>query len=146
MLTNWPMLALASLLLAQPVCAKAVAPALESASQAFDEAQFLHDTAALDALLAPGMIFINGAGAFGGRAEFIATFANRDLVFDPFVITARQWVRLASDVATVTAEGTMTGTAKGVRFTNRFRFSDTFSWRNGRWQVVYVQVTRLPAL
>ncbi len=124
--------------------AEPVDATLERASHSFDAAQFQKNVPTLRQMLAPAMVFINGAGTFGGASDFVAGFSDPRLVFDPFVIEGRQWVRLGPGVATVTAVGTMAGTDANGRFSRRFRFSDTFARRGGRWQVVYVQVTRLP--
>ena len=124
--------------------AQPIEPALERASQAFDTAQYEKDRDTLQAMLAPAMVFINGAGTMGGAGDFIAAFSDPQLKFEPFVIADRKWVRLGRDVATVTAVGTMAGIDSSGHFSRHFRFSDTFARRNGQWRVVFVQVTRLP--
>lgn len=118
-------------------------PDIEAVSRAFDDAQYRKDARALDAMLAPDMVFIRGTGERTGRAAFIANFANPKLQFDPFVIARREIVALSGTIVVVTADGTMTGRDDGKRFSNHFRFSDIFRWRDGRWQVVFVQVSRI---
>ena len=41
-------------------------------------------------------------------------------------------------------EAVLWGTENGERFSDHFVFADVFEWRDGRWQVIYIQVTRLP--
>jgi ketosteroid isomerase-like protein len=118
---------------------------VDAASRAFDDAQYRQDKAALDRMLAADMVYIRGSGARVGRMEFLAAFSDSAVVFDPFVITDREIIQLTADVAVVTAEGTITSTEAGQRVEDHFRFSDTFRRSRGVWQVVYVQVTRLPA-
>lgn len=118
---------------------------LEAASRAFDDAQYRKDVAALERMLAADLTYIRGSGEIAGREAFIATFSDPAVRFEPFEISNRKVVALAKTVAAVTAEGRITGTDGGVPFTDHFRFTDTFAWRNGEWKVVFVQVTRLPA-
>ena len=117
---------------------------IERASRAFDRAQQFGDRAALERFLAPDFMFVRGTGEVTGRAAFLATFGGA-IRFEPFEIKGREVIGLGADAGIVAAEGTMRGTNNGVRFVQRFRFSDTFLRRNGRWQVIHVQVTPLPA-
>lgn len=116
----------------------------EQMSRRFDDAQFRRDVAALRQYLASDMVYINGAGRVGGDVEFIAAFSGNGVTFEPFIITDRKLVMLSKDVGVVTADGTIKGTDNGKSFREHFRYSDTFALRKGRWQVVYVQVTKLP--
>ena len=111
------------------------------ASAAFDRAQLTHDRAALDRFLASDFKFVRGSGKYTGRDEFIAGFTDPDVVFEPFVITNRMFVPLGGEAGIVGGEGVIRGRDHGAPFEEHFRYADTFQWRDGRWQVVYVQVT-----
>ena len=117
---------------------------LDAASREFDDAQQRRDVAALTRWLAPDLVYISGSGRIGGKDTFIAGFSGPDTRFDPFDIRERRVVLLSPDVGVVTAEGRISGSEAGAPFTEHFRYSDTFAWRDGRWVVVYVQVTKLP--
>ena len=114
---------------------------IDAASHAFDDAQFRKDAAAIDMFLADDFKFVRGSGKFTDRNEFIAIFVDPAISFEPFVVENREIIMLGSDVAIVIAEGTLRGMANGESFYEHFRFADTFERRDGRWQVVYVQVT-----
>jgi Domain of unknown function (DUF4440) len=117
------------------------AASFETASHAFDQAQFAKDVSALDQQIAPDMCYINGGGQRLGKSEFIAFFTNAQLSFEPFVITGREVVALSDTICAVTGNGMMRGMLDGVRFEDCFRYTDIFARRDGSWQVVYVQVT-----
>ena len=97
----------------------------------------------LDHLLAKNMVYIRGSGEKVGREAFLAAFSDPSEQFEPFVITDRQLVQLGSGVVAVTANGTIRGSSGEGRFQDHFRFTDIFSHRKGRWQVTYVQVSRI---
>jgi hypothetical protein len=65
-------------------------------------------------------------------------------VLEPYVITSPVFVRLGERSGLVGGETVMRGKEKGEAFAEHFRYADTFVWRDGRWQVVYIQVTMLP--
>lgn len=137
------MLAFAALMLAGAAPADTEA-AIRAASQAFDDAQLHGDRAALERFLAPDFVFVRGSGKVTDRREFIATFTDGTLKLEPFTITNRVFIGLGADAGIMAAEGTMRGTANGKPFVDHFRYADTFLRRDGRWRVVYVQVTPLP--
>lgn len=116
---------------------------LLKAADAFDAAQFRQDAKAMVARLASDMIYINSRGRIGTRRDFVAAFVDTDQQFDPFVIRNRNMRMLDPDVGVVTADGEISGRGPAGQFRDRFRYSDVFAYRQGRWQVVYVQVTRL---
>ena len=67
--------------------------------------------------------------------------ADAGLHLDPFTIVRPTFVPLGRDAAIVGGETTLTGTDGGKRFSQHLRYADTFLRRDGRWQVVHVQVT-----
>jgi hypothetical protein len=133
------MIALAALLLAS-----AQTGSLAQAARAFDDAQFHHDRAALEALLAPDFLLVTGKGAEADRAAFIAASTDPAEKLEPFVITHHRVLPLGADGGVVSGEGIERGTQDGTPFVSHFRYSDVFARRGGKWLVVYTQVTGLP--
>jgi hypothetical protein len=115
--------------------------AVVAASAAFDQAQLHKDKTAMDRFLAQDFRFVRGSGKLTDRADFIAGFTDPKLELKPFTITNRIVVPLGTTGAIVGGEGVIEGTNDGKPFREHFRYADTFQWRDGRWQVVYVQVT-----
>ena len=117
---------------------------IKAASRAFDDAQLAHDRPALERFLASDLVFVRGSGKVAGRDDFLATFADPTLELEPYVITNPTFVRLGERSGLVGGETVMRGKEKGEPFAEHFRYADIFAWRDGRWQVVYIQVTMLP--
>ena len=57
----------------------------------------------------------------------------------------RRYIDLGKDAGIVAGEAILRGTEDGKAFVEHIRYADTFARRDGRWQVVYVQVTPLPS-
>ena len=95
-------------------------------------------------MLAADFLIVHGSGKVGDRRDFIAAFTQPGTTFEPFVITDRLFLRVAPDVAIAGGEARMSGTEDGRRFTQHFRYADTFVRRDGRWLALYTQVTPLP--
>lgn len=137
---------LAAALAAAPIAAQPTEGNAEirAAAQAFDDAQVHGDRATLEAMLAPDFLFVRGSGRIGDRHDFIAGFTDPKSKLEPFVITDRLFVRVSPDVAIVGGEAWVKGSDAGKKFADHFRYSDTFVRRDGRWTVIYTQVTGLP--
>jgi ketosteroid isomerase-like protein len=117
---------------------------LAEASAAFDDAQLRQDGAAIGHMLAPDFIFVPRTGEVLGRDDFIAGASSPDERIGGIEIRDRRIEPLGGDGGVVSGEGLIRGTRKGSPFVSHFRYSDVFARRNGRWLVVYVQVTALP--
>ncbi len=115
--------------------------AAKAAATEFDHAQLVGDRATMERYLASDFVFVRGAGVVADRAAFIAAFTDPDQKLEPFVIDHPIAIRLADRAVLIGGEGTIRGTDKGAPFTEHFRYADIFQLRDGRWQVVYVQVT-----
>lgn len=117
---------------------------LQRAAADFDRAQLHRDRAALERFLADDLVFVRGSGKVEGKAAFVATFTDPALVLDPFTIRNPVFVRLGDTSGLVGGEAILSGTESGKRFSEHIRYADVFTWRDGRWQVAYVQVTPIP--
>lgn len=117
---------------------------VRAAAHAFDLAQQNGDRAALDRLIAPDFLFVRGSGRIGGRQDFIDGFTGPGQKLEPFRIEDPLFLRVSPDVAIVGGEVWVKGTDNGKPFAEHFRYADTLARRDGRWVVIYVQVTGLP--
>jgi hypothetical protein len=127
----------------------AAAPApdvdVKVAAAAFDKAQLSGDKAALDRFVADDFVIVRGSGRRGGKADFIAGWMTPGVTFEPLQILDPVFVPLGPTAAIVGGRVELKGAENGKPFVERFHFSDVFQWRDGRWQVVFVQVTPTPA-
>lgn len=109
----------------------------------FDRAQLEKDGAALERMVADGLVFITSSGERQGKAEFIAGWTAPGDTFEPITLVDRVVTPLGRDAGVVSAETTLRGTSGGQPFASRFRFSDTFVREGGEWRAVHIQVTRI---
>lgn len=125
---------------AQPVSNRAEVMA---ASHAFDQAQLHKDRATLERYLAPDYRIVRGSGGIGDRNDFIATFTSDSLNVTAIDVANPYYTDLGRDAAIVGGEGAIRGTEDGAPMNEHFMFADVFEKRDGRWVVVYTQVTML---
>lgn len=118
---------------------------VRAAAKAFDQAQMSGDKAAMDRFLASDFLMVNGAGQKNDRNDFIAGWTTPGTTYEPLVIHDPVFVSLGPTAAIVGGRVELKGAENGKPFVSRFHFSDVFAWRDGRWQVVFVQVTKTPA-
>lgn len=117
---------------------------LAIAAQAFDDAQLHHDRAVISSFLAPDFQYVTRKGLLLGRDAFITATTNHQETLDPFVVTDHRVLQLGPDAGIASGDAIVRGTLNGNAFTDRFRYADVFARRNGKWMVVYTQVTALP--
>jgi ketosteroid isomerase-like protein len=123
---------------------KAVVAALTTQADAWDKAIVRKDRAAVEANMADDFRSIDGAGTVEAKPAFVAGLMDAKLTIDPYNVEDFD-VRLFGDVALLSGRTRMTGTFDGKPFTSHYRYIDIYAKRNGRWQIVSVQITRLPA-
>jgi len=117
--------------------------AAKAAAGEFDHAQLVGDRATMDRYLARDFVFVRGAGVVADREAFLAGFSDPDQKLEPFVVEHPVAIRLADTAVIIGGETTLRGTNKGAPFAEHFRYADIFQLRDGRWQVVYTQVTMI---
>lgn len=118
-------------------------PDLLKASQEYDKAQLTNDGAALTRLLGDDLVLISSSGRTESKAEFISDSTSPGFKIEPFTILEPVH-KVMGETAILGGVVMLKGIADGKPFAQRMRFSDFWQKRNGRWQVVYIQVTRLP--
>lgn len=133
-------------ILAAPATAQDVGvEELRQVADRFDRAQIEQDRTTLEAMTAPGLVFIGSDGRRQDRAAFIAGWTDPDVRFAPVEITDRTFQPLGPDAGVVGGEVVLRGTSGSQPFASRIRFADTFRRIRGRWQAVHIQATRVPA-
>ena len=133
---------IATMLLATGVTGTEPSEMIRTADQ-FDQAQLQQDRARLEIMVDDELVFIEASGKRSGKAEFIAGWTGAGDKYDPITLVDRTVTPTGKNGFVVSAETTLTGESGGKRFSSRFRFSDTFRRKDGRWQAVHIQVTRI---
>jgi len=101
------------------------------------------DRAAFDLIVADDAVMTYGNGKVGNKSEAIAEIkAPADASYS--LTSDDVQVRLYGDTAIVTGRVTEKGTFNGRSLNSQSRYTDVWVRRNGRWQVVAAQSTRLP--
>ena len=118
---------------------------LPAAAKAFDDAQQNHDRPAIESFLALDFQYVTRNGQLLDRDAFIANTTNPGEILAPFVVSNHRVLALGADGGVASGDATVRGVLNGTSFADRFRYADVFARRNGKWVVVYTQVTALPA-
>jgi len=129
-------------LLAAAVAAH-VPPDLAAAVHGYDKAQVDGDRKQLERWLADDYLLVNSSGATETKAQLIADYTAPGFDLEPY--TVEQPVeKVWKDGAVMGGIATIRGTDGGQRYEMRLRFADIWAKRNGRWQVIYTQVSKAP--
>jgi uncharacterized protein (TIGR02246 family) len=103
------------------------------------------DRAAFDRIVADDAVMTYGNGKVGNKSEAIAEIkAPADASYS--LASDDVQVRVYGDMAIVTGRVTEKGTFNGRSINSQSRYTDVWVRRNGRWQVVATQNTRLPQI
>ena len=121
----------------------AVPPDLAAAVHAYDQAQIDSNRAELERWLADDYLLVNSSGATESKAQLIADYTAPGFDLEPFIIE-QPVEKVWNNGAVMGGIATLRGTDSGKRYKVRLRFADTWAKRNGRWQVIYTQVSKAP--
>jgi ketosteroid isomerase-like protein len=101
------------------------------------------DAAAFERLASEDFRFIDENGRVLNRAQYIADRSHNPDNVESAVQDEIE-VRQYGDAAIATGRSTLHGTRDGAPFVYRFRWTDVYVRRAGRWQPVSAQLTALP--
>ena len=116
---------------------------LAAQADAWDKALVAKDRAGIEANMAPEFRQIRGGGTLVSREEFLRDFLDPEGSVDPYKVEDFE-IHLFGDTALLYGRIEMKGKDAGKPCSAHFRYIDTYVRRNGRWQVVSVQVTPIP--
>ncbi|MGB3268367.1 MAG: nuclear transport factor 2 family protein, partial [Rhodanobacter sp.] len=97
---------------------------------------------ALQRLLADDYVLFNSRARVEDKADFVRDYTAPGYSLKPFTVeheVVRHWPGGAVLGGVVTLEGT----SEGKPFKVRLRFADIWAERDGRWQVIFTQATRV---
>jgi ketosteroid isomerase-like protein len=116
---------------------------LRHQATAWDAALWNKDEKAIVANIGEGFRHVDGHGEISDKARFVADLLDTDLRIDPYTVENFEVVILG-DTALLTGETHMTGAYQQKPFQSHYRYVDVYQRREGRWTVVYIQITKLP--
>ncbi len=106
-------------------------------------AMVAQDIAALEPLLADDLTYGHSNGEFQNKSEFLETIRGGRLRYEAIGVQGLS-VRHYGNVAIVTGQILISGRAGTEPVTLNLRYTDAHVKRDGRWQLVAWQSTRLP--
>jgi ketosteroid isomerase-like protein len=83
------------------------------------------------------------SGRLQDRNTVLESYRPGNVGFDLLTVSDLA-LRILGDVGLVAGVSRLKGHAEGERFDLRLRFLDVYAWRDGRWELVASQDTRLP--
>ena len=118
--------------------------ALSRQADQWDKAIVRQDRAAIESNMADDFRQIDGAGNLEDKASFVEGLMSPKLQIDPYTVEDFD-VRLYGDVALLSGRTKMTGQYDGKHFQSHYRYIDIYVRRDGRWRIVSVQISKIPA-
>lgn len=138
-------LALACAVLATPVLAQSTADPAEAVKQA-ELARFkamtTNDLPALEASLGDDLIYTHSNAAVDTKASYVGSIRSGALKYVS-VEPSEMKVRVYGTTAVITAMAKVTSISNGQTLNNQLRYTDVWVLRDGRWQMVGWQSTRM---
>jgi ketosteroid isomerase-like protein len=100
------------------------------------------DVAALDRILAADYVFTDSDGQSHTKAQSLASHRSGEVKFESFTINEMK-PRILGDVAIVHGLSTEKSSYQGKDTSGRYRWTDVFAKRGGRWQAVATHVSKV---
>jgi len=116
---------------------------LTQQADAWDKAIVRKDRAAIEANMAEDFRQIDSAGNVETKQSFVDDLVSPQLVIDPYVVEDFD-VRIYGDTALLSGRTRMTGKYDGKPFATHYRYIDIYVKRGGLWQIVSVQISKIP--
>jgi ketosteroid isomerase-like protein len=116
---------------------------LQVLEQAWADAVKHRDIARIDQIQAEEYVFTDPAGQLWTKVRALDTVKSGSLTIDSFELSDVK-VRLYDNTAVVTLRVVWNGQFNGVDISGPQRMTDMFVKRDGRWQCVASQTTRIP--
>lgn len=139
-------LTLAGALLVAPAVAQPQADASEAVKQA-ELARFramtTNDLPALEASLGDDLIYTHSSASVDTKASYVGSIRSGALKYVS-IEPGELKVRVYGTTAVITGVAKMATVSSGQTMNNQLRYTDVWVLRDGRWQMVGWQSTRMP--
>jgi ketosteroid isomerase-like protein len=126
-----------------PVNAVAAESALRETAARLITAEQAGDTSILAVILGADYHGYDPSGRPQDRETVLESYRRGNVRFDLLAVSDMV-VRILGDVGLVAGVSRLRGHTADERFDLRLRFLDVYAWRDGRWELVASQDTRLP--
>ncbi len=126
-----------------PVNSAATESALRETAARLIAAEQAGDLSTLAVILGADYHGYDPYGRLQDRETVLESYRRGHVRFDLLAVSDLA-LRMMGDVGLVAGVSRLRGHADGERFDMRLRFLDVYAWRDGRWELVASQDTRLP--
>ena len=116
---------------------------LQAQAERWDQAIVARRREDIAANMAADFRQIDGEGTVEDRASFLEGLLDPKLQIDPYTVEDFD-IRLYGDVALLSGRTRMSGRYDGKPFKTHYRYLDIYVRRQGAWQIVSVQISKLP--
>jgi len=124
------------------VTAGSVEDQIKKREQDWAQATMKEGAAAVDQFEADDIISTDPAGRVTDKAQDKQDLSSGDLKFQSMEVSDLK-VRVYGNTAVATGANTLKGTYKGQDISGTYRFTDTWVKRNGKWQAVASQASKV---
>jgi uncharacterized protein (TIGR02246 family) len=107
------------------------------------QAMIATDTAALNKILSEDLVYTHATGQADTKKQFLDSVASGRLKYESIQVNEAT-VRVYGTAAVVTGRATMKVSSGRQGMSFQIRFTDVYANRDGHWQMVAWQSTRLP--
>ena len=118
-------------------------PSLRKASDEYDRAMASRSSAIFEKLLADDFMYTSNTGKTSNKQEEIKSMTSADLVLTSAKASDKKF-RIYRKAAVGTGRYDGTGTYKGTAFTAAGRYTTTWIYKDGKWQIVADHTSTLP--
>lgn len=118
-------------------------PDLAKAVKDYDQGQTHNDIPALERLVTDDFVLVNSNATVENKQQFLADFNLPGFRIDPYVMEERV-TKVWSNAAVIAGRVHLSWTQDGKHQTRLLRMVYVWAKRDGRWQVTFAQVTRVP--
>lgn len=126
---------------AQP--SQADADAVKAAELRRFEVMTGKDYTALATLLGDDLVYTHSSATVDSKASYLESLTSGRVTYK-VIKPANLQVRVFGDIAVIHGEAAMNVDANGQVMNNTLRFTDIWTKRDGRWQMIAWQSTRMP--
>jgi ketosteroid isomerase-like protein len=116
---------------------------LKALTQQWLDAYVKADTAALKTIEADDWTFVDSDGTTMTKAQDIKELGDKTFVCKSASASDVKVKAMGDNHAYVTATVKMAGTYKGEEFSGEYRATDIFEKKDGKWQAVHSQITKV---
>jgi ketosteroid isomerase-like protein len=122
--------------------ASGVEDQIKKVEQDWAQATIKDGPAAVDQYEADDVVSTDPSGRTTDKTQDKKDLSSGDLKFESMELSDMK-VRVYGNTAVATGANTLKGTYKGQDISGKYRFTDTWVKRNGKWQVVGTQSTKV---